>query len=100
MRQLVWLDSAVDDLVRLREFIVKENPSAAMRAAQALKEAAQHLIKYPNVGKPVEDLPEYRDLSIRFGAAGYVMRYRINLDAIFIVHIRHYREIDFKLETD
>jgi len=99
MRQLVWLDSAVDDLVRLREFIVKENPSAAIRAAQALKEAAQRLIEYPNVGKPVEDLLEFRDLPIRFGAAGYVMRYRVNLDTIYIVYIKHYREADFKSET-
>ena len=98
MRELVWLNSAVDDIVRLREFIAKENPSAAKKAALTLKEAAQLLIETPSIGKPVQDLPQYRDLLIRFGAGGYILRYRVHLDAVYIVHIRHYREDDFKHE--
>ncbi len=62
---------------RLREFIAQENPA---------------------IGKPIEDLPQYRDLFIRFGAAGYVLRYRIHLDSIYIVHIQHYREVDFQTQ--
>ena len=97
MGKLVWLDSAVNDLVRLREFIAKENLDAAKRAAEAIKEAARHLQDTPLIGKPVQDLHPHRDLLIRFGAAGYVMRYRIHLDLIYIINIRHYREVRFKL---
>ena len=32
------------------------------------------------------------DLLIRFGTAGYVLRYRIQMDTIYVVHLRHYRE--------
>jgi plasmid stabilization system protein ParE len=96
MREIVWLDSAVNDVVRLREFIAKENPSAAKKAAVAIKEATQYLIETPSMGKPVTDLPQYRDLLIRFGAGGYVIRYRIHAEIIYIIHIRHYREVDFK----
>jgi plasmid stabilization system protein ParE len=96
MRKLVWLDSAVDDVVRLRQFIIQENPDAAKRAAASIKEALQCLIEVPHIGKPVTDLTDYRDLLARFGAGGYVIRYRVYLDTIFIVHVRHYREIDFK----
>lgn len=96
MRKLVWLDSAVNDVVKLREFIVKENPYAAKRAAESIKDAAKRLIEPPSLGKPIKDLTEYRDLLARFGAGGYVIRYRVHLDTIYLVHIRHYREADFK----
>ncbi|EKD53906.1 MAG: plasmid stabilization system protein [uncultured bacterium] len=97
MREIVWLDSAVNDVVRLREFVAKENPSAAKKAAEATKDAAQRLIEAPLIGKPVKDLPQFRDLLTRFGAGGYVLRYRVHAETIYIVHIRHYREADFKL---
>ena len=97
MREIVWLDSAVNDVVRLREFIAKENPSAAKKSAEAIKDAAQRLIEAPSMGRPVKDLPQFRDLLTRFGAGGYVLRYRVHSETVYIVHIRHYREADFKL---
>jgi plasmid stabilization system protein ParE len=97
MWKLIWLDSAVNDIVRLRKFIAQENPEAAKRAADAIKEATQRLQGQPAIGKTVQDLLNYRDLFIRFGAGGYILRYRIHLDTVYIVHIRHYREADFKL---
>src|SRR5262245_21116987 len=99
MRELVWLDSAADDVVRLRDFIAKENPEAAKRAAKAIKDTAQRLIDFPEVGKPVQDLLQYRELFIRFGAGGYVLRYRIYSDIIYVVHIKHYRESSFQPST-
>lgn len=99
MRELVWLDSAVDDVVRLREFLAKENPQAAKRAAEVIKKAVQRLNELPELGKPVEELLSYRDLFIRFGAGGYILRYRVHLDTIYIVHVRHYRELDFKVAS-
>lgn len=96
MRKLIWLDSAVNDVVRLREFIAANNPKAAKQAAEILKQAAAKLIEIPNIGKPAPDLLDYRDLKIRFGAAGYIMRYRIYRNDIYVVHVRHYRELEFK----
>lgn len=78
-------------------FIAEENLSAAKKAADAIKDAAQRLIEAPSIGKPVKDLPQYRDLLTRFGAGGCVLRYRVNAETIYIVYIRHYREVDFKL---
>lgn len=96
MRKLIWSNVAIDNLVRLREFISNENPKAANRAAEAIKESVKRLTEIPTIGKPVKDLPLYRDLLIRFGAGGYVIRYRIHLNSIYIVNLRHYRESDFK----
>lgn len=96
MRELVWLDSAVNDLVRLRAFIAKENPTAAVRAARTIKEAAEWLIEYPAAGKPVKDLSSHRDFSVRFGAGGYILRYRVLGESIYVIHVWHYREDGFK----
>jgi len=89
MREIIWLESAVNDVVRLKEFIAKENVEAARKAAKAIKDAAQGLMEVPSRGKPVKDLPQYRDLFARFGAGGYVVRYRVYEETIYIVHIRH-----------
>lgn len=97
MRKLVWLDSAINDVVRLRDFIAKENSDAAKRAAEAIKNTALRLIELPEMGKPVKDPLNYRDISVRFGAGGYILRYRLYLDTIYIVHVRHYREVDFRM---
>jgi plasmid stabilization system protein ParE len=95
MLEIVWLDSAVNDLVRLRQFIAKENLAAAKKAAEIIKQASQRLMKMPLMGKPINGLLPFRDLLIRFGAGGYVLRYRIEAEILYIVHIRHYRESDF-----
>ncbi len=89
---IVWLDSAVNDIARLREFIAKENPSAARRAAEVIKNSVQRLVDLPLIGKPLQELPQYRELFIQFGAGGYILRYRVKSELIFIVHVRHYRE--------
>jgi plasmid stabilization system protein ParE len=96
MRKVIWLNSAVNDIVRLREFVAANNSKAAKKAAKTIKKATTKLEELPNIGKPVTNLPNYRDLHIGFGAAGYVMRYRIYENNVYIVHIRHYREIGFK----
>ena len=94
--QVVWLDSAVDDLVRLREFIAKHNPAAANKAAQKIIETTKTLAEYPEIGKPAKELPPYRDLNIKFGQRGYILRYRIFENVLYIVCLRHYQEADFK----
>jgi plasmid stabilization system protein ParE len=96
MWKLVWLDDAIDDLKKLRTFISKDNPDAAKRAAEAILGAANLLLTAPAMGKPIPSLSSYRDFYTRFGAGGYVIRYRVELETIYIIHIRHYRETDFR----
>ena len=96
MQKIVWLESAVHDLVRLRQFIAKKNPAAAKNAADSIRSAVKLLSKNSEIGKPVSDLAPYRDLHARFGVGGYIIRYRVYSDVVYIVHVRHYRENDFK----
>src|SRR5438309_1442799 len=91
-RRLIWLPEAVEDLARLRRFLSPRNPPAARRAAARILAGAKGLRKFPESGRPLDDLPGFRDLFIRFGAGCYLLRYRLFEDAIAVVRVWHERE--------
>lgn len=98
--RVVWLPATVADLQRLREFILPHNREAAQRAVKFIKAAVAMIETSPRIGKPAEDLPDYQDLPIPFGAAGYLLRYRIYQGTIYIVAIRHGKEVGYSGERD
>ncbi len=93
--QIEWLETAIFDLQRLRDFILPHNQEAAQRAGKIIKTAVVPLEGNPYIGKPVEDLPDYFDLVIPFGVSGYILRYRIQGDTIFIIAVKHGKEAGF-----
>lgn len=95
MFKILWLDSAINDLVRLRAFIAEVNPNAASKAANIIRDKTNNLQNFPLMGKPVEELEDFYDLFIEFGAGGYHLRYRFFNKKIYIIHIKHSRELDF-----
>ncbi|POZ49812.1 type II toxin-antitoxin system RelE/ParE family toxin [Methylovulum psychrotolerans] len=93
-RRLVWFPEALADLRRLQDFVFANNPTAAAKAAKRILEAAAKLRTHPFLGRPVEDIShhEFRDLSVAFGKAGYVLRYAVTDDAVILMKIWHSRE--------
>ena len=54
----------------------------------------QHgLITFPFSGKPIEEIEGYYELFIPFASAGYYLRYRLHCQDIYIIHIRHSKEL-------
>lgn len=80
-----WLPDAVDDLKRLHDFLQPHSPAAAVRVVTALVEAAETLIEFPEKGRPWEPDMDYRELLIKHGAKGYVLRYRLFDGTAYIV---------------
>jgi len=97
--RLEWLDAAIYDLQRLRDFIQPHNIEAAQKAVRLIRSAVTSITSNPRIGKPVEDLPGYHDIFIPFGSSGYVLRYRIRDDIILIIAVKHYREAGFFWQT-
>lgn len=93
--RIEWLVPAILDLQRLREFLQQHNPQAAQRVVKIITAAVAPLVVNPRIGKPVEDLPDYYDIYLPFGASGYVLRYRIAGDTLFIIALKHCREAGF-----
>lgn len=85
---LIWSVTARADLIRLRQFIEPHNPEAARNAAQALKKAASLIVEHPGIGIRLEGRQD-RELFVPFGHRGYVIRYRLDGEAIVILKIWH-----------
>jgi plasmid stabilization system protein ParE len=84
---------AVEDVERLRAFLDQKNPDAARRALAAIWTAIDRLRDFPDLGMPTEDA-EIRQIVVRFGSSGYIVRYAVlSGDAnILITRIWHGRE--------
>ncbi|MCI2283583.1 type II toxin-antitoxin system RelE/ParE family toxin [Colwellia sp. MSW7] len=79
---------AIDDLVRLREFIAAKNPYAAKHVAQKLLSGIEKLKDFSEIGLSVQRFPEpekIRDLFV----TNYTVRYLIGQEAIFILRVWH-----------
>ena len=86
---LIFSKAAVHDLVRLREFIAKHNPDAAKVVSRRLRGAIKGLVKNPQIGRPVPDLPgEIRELI--FGK--YITRYEVRTNSLYVLRIWHGKE--------
>ena len=86
-----YSDDAIQDLIRLKEFIQVNNPSAAQKAAYLIVMGISQLKEFPRLGVKVELAPDpevNRDLIIR----NYICRYLITDQTIYILRIWHHKE--------
>ena len=88
--------AALRDLERLRAFLRPKSPAAARRAAAAISEAVRGLGQHPRIGRPVQEMPEYRELLIDFGDSGYVTQYRHEGDQVTVLALQHQREAGYR----
>ncbi len=86
------------DIARLHQFLLEKDAHAARRAVLAISAAFAPLEHAPMIGRPVEDHDRLRELTIDFGATGYLALYYYEplLDAVTILAIKHQREDDYK----
>lgn len=89
---------AQDDLLRLYDFLLEKDISAAENALEAIKGAIELLRFSPfSCRKALPDNSFLRELIIPFGAAGYVALFEIEPgNTVSIVAVRHQREEDFQ----
>lgn len=92
MSQIILSAKALRDLQRFRSYLLQFNEDAAQKAAVTILETTNLLLTAPNMGKPLEDMPEYRQLIARFGAGTFTICYRLDFDSIIIVAIKHSKE--------
>jgi plasmid stabilization system protein ParE len=95
LAQIVYSRRALENLARSFEFLLSDNPQAALAAADAIESAVNTLAAHPLVGRRVEG--DIRELVISFGATGYIALYRfvVQEDEVRILALRHQREIGY-----
>jgi plasmid stabilization system protein ParE len=89
---------AEDDLVRLYDFLLERDVTAAERALDAIREGVELLRFSPfSCRKVLPDKPFLRELIIPFGSAGYVALFEIAPRGVVnILAVRHQREDDYR----
>lgn len=92
---IYWTANARNCLERIYWFWTEENKEIAIAAIKTIREKVLLLENFPNAGRPAYDLePEHRELIIPFGA-GYVILYQIENNAIYILSVKHQKEVNY-----
>jgi plasmid stabilization system protein ParE len=97
--QIVYSRNALANLERLHRFLADKNPDAARRAIRAIRDKIAFLSRFPKLGRVDSEQPDYRELLILFGDAGYVARYRLDGKAVVVLAVRHAREAGYSVEA-
>ncbi|PAT42364.1 type II toxin-antitoxin system RelE/ParE family toxin [Vandammella animalimorsus] len=97
MPRVIVTEGAVQGLERCRHFLAAKVPEAARRAGQAIERQFLLLETVPDIGRPLPEMPELRELVIAFGASGYVALYRHEPadDAVYVLAFRHQKEAGY-----
>jgi len=94
--KLVWSSGALLGVQRVYRFLAEKDVDAARAAASSIRKYAAILEKFPNAGRPAEDLePEHRELLIPFGLSGYVLVYEVQAEMILVLALRHQKEAGY-----
>jgi len=96
MPRLKWSPNGLRDVARLHDFLAPKSRSAAKRAVKVIRQGVKLLGKFPEMGRPVEELPEdFREWVIEFGSGAYGSLYRFDGKEVVILAVRHGREAGY-----
>jgi plasmid stabilization system protein ParE len=96
MPRLKWSPNSLRDVARLHEFLAPKSRDAARRAVKAIRQGVKLLGKFPEMGRPVEEMPEeFREWIVEFGSGAYVALYRYDGKEVVILAVRHGREAGY-----
>ena len=97
MPRVILTEGAAQGLERCRQFLAEKSSQAARRAGQAIERQFVLLETNPDIGRPLADLPELRELVIGFGDSGYVTLYRheLEINTVYLLAFRHQKEAGY-----
>lgn len=95
MAQIKLAARAEADLTRLAEFLLQDNPEAAVSTFAVIASALDVLGSHPLIGRPL--VAGLRELVISRGGSGYVALYEFREfeDIVIVLAIRHQREAGY-----
>ena len=85
MAELIWTESALQDLSELADYISITNPESAKKLVQNVFGSVETLTEFPYSGRKIPELPntQYREKICK----PVRIFYRVEGDIVYIVHI-------------
>lgn len=95
MAQVIYSGGALDELDRLTDFLLQDDPLAAVETVDLIIEAMKILENHPLIGRSVEH--DLHELVISRGVSGYLALYCFDSqrDVVLVLSIRHQREVGY-----
>ena len=88
MAHVIWREKARQDVRNIIDYISDRNPTAALRLADLFEQTAERLVDHPHMHRPGR-VTDTREAIV---TPNYVMIYRVALDAIEILAVKHPRQ--------
>lgn len=84
--QVKWLRTALRNLEAEVEYIAQENPEAAARVVERVREAVQKLADHPALGRPGR-ISGTRELVV--SGTPYIVPYRVRGNTVEVLRVQH-----------
>ena len=85
--EIRWSLPAAEDLLRICEWIERDNPEAARRVAKIIYDGCARLRNFPNIGRTSRRMSGRRELA--FPPLPYIAVYQIKENAVEISRVFH-----------
>jgi addiction module RelE/StbE family toxin len=85
--RLEWTLKAVGDLQEAGEYKAEDNPQAARKMAERVRDAVENLIEQPNIGRPGR-VPGTRELVV--SGTPFIMVYWVRGAAVQVLRVLHH----------
>ena len=85
MAEIIWAESALNDLDAIADYIALDNPEAARRLVQKIFEHVDHLESHPKLGSKPQELKDWRYRQIVEPPCRIF--YRENSGRVLILHV-------------
>lgn len=86
---VVWTKPALDSLLDIVRFIMRDNPHAAQRFGRAVKSKTDRLASFPESGRIVSEFPTARLREIVVGNYRIIYRHLRHEKTVEILTVRH-----------
>ena len=86
MMKVIWFKRAIWDLVSVKDYIAQENPNAAQKIVQRIKNAVSLLSEQPGIGR-LGRVPNTRELVVN--KTPFILPYRVRDNNIEILRVLH-----------
>ena len=86
MMEVVWFKKAIWDLKSVRDYISQDNPKAAQKVVQSIKDKVSVLSEQPGIGR-LGRVPNTKELIV--GQSPFILPYRVRDNKIEILRVLH-----------
>ncbi|MDP3718946.1 MAG: type II toxin-antitoxin system RelE/ParE family toxin [Acidobacteriota bacterium] len=91
--EIEWSLDALADLDRFAVFLHEKFPELAARVAGELITRTDVLRRHPQLGRPIGDRHEYREIVLTVLGGMYALQYRYDGSSVLMLRVFHGREL-------